>query len=296
MSKGTSKTQNKNGSSVTPVSKARKLAIIGGGNMARSLIGGLLHDGWKPRQFRVADPNASQRDLLSQTLGVTVFEDNQEAAAGADGVVLAVKPQALSKVARELAPALIQTKPLIISVVAGIRTADIQRWIGAPVPIVRVMPNTPALVAAGASGLYATPEVNNVQVDFAESMMRAVGLVVWIQQEYLMDSVTALSGSGPAYLFLVLEAMEDAAVAQGLDRRTARLLTLQTVFGAAKMALESEDTPATLRSHVTSPGGTTAAGVRELERGMRDLFYQAIAAAAARSEAIANHYGAEGEE
>lgn len=291
--KTSSKTPPKGRSPVTPVSKARKLAIIGGGNMASSLIGGLLQDGWKAKQFRVADPNPAQRDLLSERFGVATYADNSEAVQGADGVVLAVKPQMLGGVVAELAPALRRTRPLVISIAAGVRATDIQRWIGEPLPVVRVMPNTPALVAAGASGLYATPEVNNVQIDFAESLMRAVGLVVWVQQESLMDVVTGLSGSGPAYLFLVLEAMEDAAVAQGMDRRTARLLTLQTVFGAAKMALESEDTPATLRSHVTSPGGTTAAGIRALERGLRSLFYEAVDAATARSQAMANHYGAE---
>lgn len=283
----------KNKSSVTSVSRARKLAIIGGGNMAISLVGGLLSDGWKAKQFRVADPNPAQRELLSQRFGITVCADNREALEDADGVVLAVKPQVLGPVVRELGPQLIQSRPLLISIAAGVSVGAIQRWIGEALPVVRVMPNTPALVAAGASGLYATPEVNAAQIDFAESLMRAVGLVVWIRNEALMDTVTALSGSGPAYIFLVLEAMEDAAVAQGLDRKTARLLTMQTVFGAAKMALESEDTPATLRSHVTSPGGTTAAGVRELERGVRDLFYRAIDAAAARARNMAQQYGGE---
>lgn len=291
--KNLNKVHSKTKSSVTPVSKARKLAIIGGGNMARSLIGGLLSDGWKARQFRVADPNPAQRELLAQLFGITVCDSNTDALEDADGVVLAVKPQVLCKVVKELGSDLVKTRPLVISLAAGVRAADIQRWIGESLPVVRVMPNTPALVAAGASGLYATPEVNAAQADFAESLMRAVGLVVWVQNEQHMDIVTALSGSGPAYVFLMLEAMEDAAVAQGLDRKTARLLTLQTVFGAAKMGLESEETPATLRSHVTSPGGTTAAGIRELERGFRDLVYNAIDAAAARAESMAGQYGGE---
>lgn len=278
---------------VTPVSRARKLAIIGGGNMARSLITGLLKDGWKSKQFRVADPNPAQREMLAQHFGVAVFEHNTEAIMDADGVLLAVKPQVLGQVVRELAPVLLRNRPLLISIVAGVLVKDIQRSLGEPLPVVRVMPNTPAMVAAGASGMYASPEVNAVQIDFAESLMRAVGLVVWVQQESLMDAVTALSGSGPAYVFLVMEAMEEAGVALGLDRRTSRLLTLQTVFGAAKMALESDDTPATLRGHVTSPGGTTAAGVRELEQGLRDLFYSALDAAADRAGVLAERYGAE---
>ena len=214
-------------------------------------------------------------------------------AAVADVVVLAVKPQVLKPVATALAEAVQKRRPLIISIAAGVRTPAIARWLGGEVALVRAMPNTPALVASGATALYATAAVSPAQRALAESILRAVGLTLWLEDEAQMDAVTALSGSGPAYFFLVMEALEEAAV-NGLElpRDIARLLTLQTAFGAAKMALESAEDMATLRARVTSPGGTTERAVEVLENGrLRALFAAALAAARQRSIEIAERLG-----
>ena len=211
----------------------------------------------------------------------------------ADVVVLAVKPQVVRQVAEELAETIRKRQPLVISIAAGIRCDSLQTWLGGDVALVRSMPNTPALIQSAASVLYATPQVNASQREKAESLLRAVGLTQWVDDEALMDAVTALSGSGPAYFFLVMEAMEDAAKTLGLPEETARLLTLQTAFGAARMALESSDSSATLRSKVTSPGGTTERAVAVLEEGgIRALFQRTLAAARDRSIEISTDLGA----
>jgi len=183
-------------------------------------------------------------------------------------------------------------KPLVISIAAGVRIEDIDRWLGGGLAIVRAMPNTAALIGSGASGLYANDRVNDGMRNQAESILRAVGVTVWLEDEYLMDVVTALSGSGPAYFFLVMEALEQAAIESGLDPKQARLLTLETAFGAAKMALEGHEEPAQLRRRVTSPGGTTEQAVKVLEEGgLRRLFKNAMQAAGDRARAIADMFG-----
>ncbi|QIT54177.1 pyrroline-5-carboxylate reductase [Aquisalimonas sp. 2447] len=270
----------------------RTIAFIGGGNMARSLIGGLIADGFDAGAIRVAEPDADQRGDLAAAFGVTAVADNLDAAQGADAVVLAVKPQVIRDVAAEIGQHARDNGAVIISIAAGIREKDLSRWLGDGLPVVRTMPNTPSLVQTGATALYANPQVSADQRSLAESLMRAVGLTCWLDDEALMDAVTAVSGSGPAYFFLLMELMEDAGERLGLPRQTARLLTLQTAMGAAKMALESDDDARTLRQRVTSPGGTTEQAIKALEDGgMGDLVDRALHAAADRAGELGDQLG-----
>ncbi len=262
------------------------IAFIGGGNMARALVGGLILNDYPAQRLCVSDPSAEARDALTG-LGVCILADNLKAVAEAQVVVLAVKPQALGTVARELAPVL-RPGQLAISIAAGVRVETLRGWLGGHARIVRAMPNTPALVQAGATGLFAPAEVSADERALAESILRAVGVCVWVDSEVLIDSVTALSGSGPAYVFLVMEALQAAGEHLGLDAATARLLTLETVLGAARLALESGDSPAVLRARVTSPGGTTERGIAALEQaGLRQAFDDALKAARDRADELA---------
>ncbi len=271
------------------------IAFIGGGNMAASLVGGLIADGYPPAAIRVADPDPERRAALEARWQVAVHEGNPEAARGAAVVVLAVKPQTLAAAAREVGPLARAQGSLVLSVAAGVRTRDLARWLGFDAPLVRAMPNTPALVQSGATALYATPGTGEAERERAESILRAVGITVWLEDEALMDAVTALSGSGPAYFFLLMEALAAAGEALGLEPAQARLLTLETAFGAAKMALESEEPPAALRARVTSPGGTTERALAVLEEaGFRDLVHRAVSAARDRSRELAELLGSEG--
>ena len=273
--------------------KDTTLAFIGCGNMARSLIGGLIADGWDPARIRVADADPGQLDRISAIFPVSTLTDNNAAVFDADVVVLAVKPQITAAVARELADAIAKQQPLVISIAAGIRESALRDWLGEQTAIVRSMPNTPAMVQSGAAALYANPAVSETQRSIAESILRAVGLAIWVDDEALMDAVTALSGSGPAYFFLFMEALQAAGSEMGLPPETARLLTLQTAFGAAKMALESSEDAATLRRRVTSPGGTTESAVAVLEEnGFSGLVSRALQAAATRSRELADEFGA----
>ncbi|MEF3193808.1 MAG: pyrroline-5-carboxylate reductase [Halothiobacillaceae bacterium] len=263
-----------------------QIAFIGGGNMARALVGGLIRNDHPVERLCVSDPHAEARAQL-EGLGVCTLADNLKAIEQAQVIVLAVKPQALGPVARELAPAL-RPDQLVISIAAGVRVATLRRWLGGHERIVRAMPNTPSLVQAGATGLFAPVEVSAAERALAESILRAVGTTVWVEQEGLIDAVTALSGSGPAYVFLVMEAMQAAGEQLGLDAATARLLTLETVLGAARLALESGDAPAVLRARVTSPGGTTERGIAALEQaGLRQAFDSALKAARDRADELA---------
>jgi pyrroline-5-carboxylate reductase len=269
------------------------IGFIGGGNMARSLAGGLADSGWAPERIRIAEPDADKCAALSAELGVACSPDNRAVARAADVLVLAVKPQVLHEACDGIAEAIQARHPLVVSIAAGVRSGDIERWLGGGVAVVRVMPNTPALVGSGASALYANARVSSEQRDRAESILRAVGVTAWLNDEALMDAVTALSGSGPAYFFLLMEALEDAGRGMGLDADTARLLTLETAFGAAKLALESDDSPADLRRRVTSPGGTTEAALERFEQGgLRRLVEQAVRAAAERGHSLADQLGA----
>jgi pyrroline-5-carboxylate reductase len=270
----------------------KTIVFIGGGNMATALINGLVADGYDPGRIWACDTDREKLANLAACCSIRITNDNPAAVAQADVVVLAVKPQVLEQVARELAAPIAARRPLVISIAAGVRETALREWLGGEVTLVRTMPNTPAMIQAGATVLHAGPGVTAADRDLAESILRAVGLTRWVEDEGLMDAVTALSGSGPAYFFLVMEAMEAAALELGLEADTARLLTLQTALGAARMAMESSDSPARLRERVTSPGGTTerALGVLE-EGGLRRLFLEALTAARDRSVELSELLG-----
>jgi pyrroline-5-carboxylate reductase len=264
-------------------SPTREIAFIGGGNMARSLVGGLLARGWGASRIHVSDPYAGTREALAADFGVGVHAVNVEAAARAGVWVLAVKPQMMHSVAASLAELAQRQRPLLVSIAAGITTAQLSRWFGGGLAVVRAMPNTPALLGAGATGLYANAETTAGQRALVDELLAATGITCWVEDEALMDSVTALSGSGPAYLFLFAEAMQAAAEAQGMAPEIARQLTLQTIHGAARMLLESGEDAAALRRRVTSPDGTTQAALESLEAaGFRMVVARAIAAATRR--------------
>ena len=268
------------------------ISFIGGGNMARSLIGGLIHDGYPARLIRVADPDQARLQGLATDFAVGTSVDNHAVAAEADVLVLAIKPQQMKSALLPLADIIRQRQPLVISIAAGLTIASLQTWLGQDSAIVRAMPNTPALVQSGATALIANTHVTDDQRDIAESIMRAVGLTLWLDTEDAMNLVTALSGSGPAYFFLIMEALENAATKLGLKREQARLLTLQTAFGAAKMALECEDEPARLRQNVTSPGGTTEQALAVLEDAdLRRILENALHAAEERSRELSQLLG-----
>ena len=268
-----------------------KIGFIGGGNMARSLIAGLIADGIAPSQLIVSAPSKETRQALETHFTIQTSEDNQSLVDHCDVIVLAVKPQVLKSVMTQLNLSK-QPAPLLLTVAAGIPIASIRSWLDSPVSIVRAMPNTPALVQSGATGLFAAPEVTTSQRDTAESIMRTAGLVQWVPEEALMDAVTAVSGSGPAYYFLVMEAMEKAGISLGLNQETARLLSIQTALGAAKLALEANEDPAVLRQRVTSPGGTTEKAIEVLSQGgLIELFDEALTAARNRAVELAQQLG-----
>jgi pyrroline-5-carboxylate reductase len=270
----------------------KKIGFIGGGNMARSLASGLVNNGVPAANIELSDPDPDVRKSLQESLNVTVYADNTDLVRNADIVVFAVKPQVLKAVATAVAEPIQHHKPLIISIAAGVRSRDLERWLGGDLQVIRVMPNTAALVGSGASGLFANRRATSSTRDIAESVMRTVGVVAWVDNEAQLDVVTALSGSGPAYFFLVMEAMEQAAIDAGLPADTARLLTLETAFGATKMALEGGEEPALLRQQVTSKGGTTEKAIAVMEQlGLRDIYKRALKAAAERSAELAKILG-----
>jgi len=269
-----------------------KITFIGGGNMAGSLIGGLIADGYDSQRITVSDLDSEKLAQLAARFEVRTETDNDRAVEQAEVVVMAVKPQILESVARGIAGTVTKTRPLIISIAAGIQQSTLREWLGGEVALVRGMPNTPAMIQSGATGLHAGPGVSDEQRDMAESILRAVGLTCWVEDESQMDAVTAVSGSGPAYYFLIMEAIEAVALEMGLEADTARLLTLQTALGAARMAMESSDSPATLRQKVTSPGGTTERALQILEEGrIRTLFADAIKGAQTRSRELSDMLG-----
>lgn len=266
----------------------KTITFIGAGNMARSLIAGLIQDETQ-HSIRIADPDESQMLAIQKSYSnIPAYTNNAEAIDGADVVVLAVKPQIMQLVCEPLQNDIQSQNPLVISIAAGITITNLKLWLGTDsLAIVRCMPNTPALVQSGMTGLFANEQVSESQHDLAESILRAVGSTLWLENESILDAVTAISGSGPAYYFLVMEAMQDAAQKMGLSADDARLLVLQTAFGAAKLALESSDDAGVLRQRVTSKGGTTEAALKELiDGGLPELFEQALRAAANRSEEL----------
>ena len=269
-----------------------QIAFVGGGNMATSLIGGLLARGMSPAQIVVADPEPSQRARLEHDHGVSTVADAAAAAATAQTIVLAVKPQQMAEVARSIAGLVATRRPLVISVAAGIRLQDLARWLGPGVPLVRCMPNRPALIGAGITALYAAPVVPAASRAAADRILAACGPTVWVPEESQLDVVTAVSGSGPAYIFLLIECLESAGIELGLDPATARRLAVETAHGAGRMAAESPDSPAELRAQVTSKGGTTAAALQVLDTaGVRAIFAAAVAAGARRSSELAAEFG-----
>lgn len=270
---------------------SQTIAFIGGGNMARSLIGGLIARGRAPNDLIVSDPVASQLESLRSQYGVRIATTNAAAVAEADVAILAVKPQDLRAVTAAMRDALQAKRPLLISVAAGICASDIERWAGG-LPVVRCMPNRPALQGCGMTGLFATRSVSEKHRGTAVEILSAVGATLWLQEETQMDAVTAISGSGPAYFFLLIEIMEDAGVALGLPREISRKLATETAYGSGLMAREASETPAVLRAQVTSKGGTTEAALKHLEsHEIRSLFAEAIAAAARRSAELARDLG-----
>ena len=266
---------------------AGAIAFIGGGNMARSLIGGLVARGTLAAAIRVAEPVAELRAGLQRDFGVAALADNAQAVAGAATWVLAVKPQVLRGVCEALAPQAQAARPLVVSIAAGITAAQLQRWLGGEIAVVRCMPNTPALLGAGVTGLYANPQVDAAGCRRAETLLAAAGETVWLTDEAKMDAVTAVSGSGPAYVFLLAEAMQAAAVAEGLPAEAARTLVLQTILGAARMLTAGDAEAADLRRRVTSPGGTTQAAIETFEAGgFAALVARAIHAATQRGRQL----------
>ncbi len=270
------------------------IGFIGGGNMASSLIGGLIADGISPSQITVAEPNGDHRATLRAHFGVNVVDAAAKLLGHAEVIILAVKPQVIHEVCSAMSEQLKGHTPLFISVAAGIRVKDIDRWLGDEQAIVRSMPNTPALVRAGATGLFANGRVSKAQRELAESILRAVGVTIWVEDEAEIDIVTALSGSGPAYFFLIIELMQQSAQKLGLNEESSRLLALQTAFGAAKMALENSDDCATLRRKVTSPGGTTerAIGIM-LDKNLDEIIDGALTGARDRARELADQLGAQ---
>ncbi len=273
-----------------------KISFIGGGNMASALIGGLIGQGVKASNIAVADPYEPTRQQLEAKFQVTTAANIQglsQAIQNCDVLVMAVKPQQFKEAATELKPVLEQStnKPLCLSVAAGIRTEDMARWLN-HARLIRAMPNTPALIGQGMTGLFASSAASAEDRDNAQAICSAVGQFTWVDNEKQIDDITAVSGSGPAYVFAFIEALENAAIAQGLKADQARTLATQTVLGAATLAAQSSETPATLRERVTSKGGTTYAALQVLEKlNWADIMRQAVAAASARGAEMGREFG-----
>jgi len=266
-----------------------KIAFVGGGNMVRALIGGVLQRGYVADQISVVEIDPQARAQLSSQLGVRTAAAAGSEVESSDIVLLAVKPQQMRAVAEALPGSL--REQLIISIAAGVRTADLTRWLGGYARIVRVMPNTPALVLAGISALYAGPAVSSAERQSAETILAAVGPTLWVEREEHMDAVTAVSGSGPAYVFYFMEALQAAARELGLGADEARRLSLQTFVGASHLA-ESGDDPAILRARVTSKGGTTERALNCMEDAeLKRKFIEAVKQAAQRSRELGDQIG-----
>ncbi|MDY7025707.1 MAG: pyrroline-5-carboxylate reductase [Pseudomonadota bacterium] len=264
-----------------------RIAFIGAGNMASALIQGLLSKGLKAARLQVSDKDQQRLSYFEEQLHIKTSTDNLQICEQADVIVLAVKPQTLPAVLSEIAPTLKGKQPLVISIAAGTTSSAIAEILGESAAIVRAMPNTPAMVQTGATGLYANAHVNDAQKQIADALLSAVGLVTWVQDEALINAITAVSGSGPAYFFYLMEAMINAGLALGLDATTARDLTLQTALGAAQLAITSDESPSTLREKVTSPGGTTAAALQALnDQGVSEAVIKALTAARDRSQEL----------
>lgn len=273
---------------IATLPKGTKIGFVGAGNMARSLIGGLCARGVDPGSIAASDPSAQCLEAARQ-LGVATLTSNSELVNRSNVVVLAVKPQVMKTVLQDASDAVQDGRPLLVSIAAGITCASLEKWSGAEKPaVVRCMPNTPALLQCGATGLYANEHVSGEQRALAEALLSAVGIAVWVDREEQLDAVTALSGSGPAYFFLLMEQMQKIGEQMGLPADVARALTVQTALGAARMAGEGTQDVATLRANVTSPNGTTHAAIETfLQNGFEELVNKALGAAQKRSVELA---------
>ncbi|MCS6764443.1 MAG: pyrroline-5-carboxylate reductase [Candidatus Protistobacter heckmanni] len=264
--------------------------FIGGGNMAQALLGSLLSRGAQPGKVAVVEPYETTRTLLRERYGVDTAAAPGDFLRECDVLILAVKPQQFRSMAEQIAPWV--GAQLLMSVAAGIRLQDMQRWFGGHGRIVRAMPNTPALIGAGMTGLAAAPGLADADKRMTEAVASAVGETVWVRDDAQIDVVTAISGSGPAYGFYLIEAMQEAAVALGLGKEQGRKLAIATIAGAASLAAQSPDSPAELRRKVTSPSGTTAAAIGTLEEArVKAVFLKAIEAAAKRGAQMGEEFG-----
>lgn len=271
---------------------ATRVTFIGAGNMAGAIIGGMIDSGFAAADITATSPSDEALAPLRERLGIRTSTDNATAVGESDVVVLSVKPQIMRDVCEGLRDAVQARRPLIVSVAAGLPADTLEHWLGGELPLVRCMPNTPSLVGAGAAGLFANSRVSDSQRQLATELIEAVGLVEWVEDEALLEAVTAVSGSAPAYFFLMFEAMEEAGVSLGLPAETARRLAMQTALGAAKMALASDKEPAELKRNVMSPGGTTERAVEHLESaGLRGIMQEAMAACAHRAREMADELG-----
>jgi len=269
------------------------ISFIGAGNMAGAIIGGMLERGYAPSQIWASSPDDVHLQKLRERYGISITTDNRYCVEQGSLVVLAVKPQIMKSVCEQIAPTVQNTRPVLISIAAGLTADTLDGWLGGHVPLVRVMPNTPSLVGKGASGLFANAEVTDEQKQRVEKIFASVGIVQWVDDESLLHAVTALSGSGPAYFFLMLEALEEAATNNGLDPQTARQLAIQTMAGAAEMAARSGEEPGQLKRNVMSPNGVTERAIEAFEEGgLRALVSNASKAAYSRSEEMARELSA----
>lgn len=267
-----------------------RVAFIGGGNMATAVIGGLIAHGRSPGDLVVVDPNPAQCKTLSEKFGVKAIAAVDDSVRAANVVLLAVKPQQMREAATSLLP--LKQETVVITIAAGIQLSDLSRWLAGHAQLVRAMPNTPALIHQGITGLYAPDAVTKAAREVADGLLRAVGETLWLEREELLDAVTAVSGSGPAYVFYVIEALQDAALSLGFTSEQARALALRTFTGASALAAQSDESPAVLRQRVTSKGGTTERALSILEAaGVKRQFVTAIQAAEARSRELGVELG-----
>ena len=275
-----------------------KVAYVGGGNMARALAGGMLAAGYEPSHVLISEPLAEHRNSLADELpGAIILEQNEDAVRDAECIVLAVKPQILCDVCKPLAPLVQRTKPLVISIAAGVRASDIETWLGSELPVVRVMPNQPALLRLGISGLYANEHTSEQQLRAATNIISTTGPVIRVNSEKDIDTVTAVSGTGPAYFYLLIDMLVKVAIDLGLSYEDALALVLETARGAGEMAERSGETMDSLIGRVRSPGGTTAAAFDFLDgTDFRDIFSAAVVAARDRAVHLADQAHATGKD
>ncbi len=267
------------------------IGFIGAGNMAYALIKGLLNNGFDANQINISDPNEELLLNRESELKVTTYSDNASLLSNSDIIFFAVKPQVLSSVCLEL-KGIVKSKHLFVSIVAGIRSSDINRWLGGNFSLIRTMPNTPALFQSGVTGLFANEVVDNEQKSLVESILSSVGECFWVNEEKLIDAITAISGSGPAYFFLLMESMKQAGMALGLDEETANSLSIQTAYGASLMANKTGKDSRTLRTEVTSPNGTTQSAIESFQdQNFEGIVANATRAAYDRARELSNELG-----